>query len=71
MSRYNVWRKQRPENSAPSVWIKTAHTIEARSEREAAAKMKRRFFDSQFSLMSLVAIPEGQMPFTGDGNTFD
>lgn len=59
---YAVWRKQRPETAAPTAWLKTAHTIEARSDHEAQSKLKRRFYNSQFSLMSLVAVPEGKTP---------
>ena len=62
MKTYTVWRKQRADYGGTTEWIKTSHTIEARSEHEAETKLKRRFLNSGFSLMSLVAIPEGKTP---------
>lgn len=58
---YCVWRKQRADGSV-TAWLKTAHEISARTDREAEWKLAKRFLRSKFSLMSLVAVPSGVDP---------
>lgn len=55
---YSVWRRQHGATG----WIKTTHTLKARSDRDAQARLRRRFAGAGFSSMSLVAVPPGIDP---------
>jgi hypothetical protein len=55
---YVIWRRQHNHGG----WLRTARTFSARSEKDAAAKVRRMFAGAGFSSMSLVALPEGVTP---------
>ncbi len=58
METYDVWRNN---HSGPG-WIKTAHSVEGRSQKEAQSKVKRKFENGGFSSMSLLAVKRGEDP---------
>lgn len=50
---YCVWRRQH----GAAAWIKTTHTLNARSDLDAQARLRRTFSGAAgFSSMSLVAV---------------
>lgn len=55
---YAVWRRSHSEGQ----WSRTSHDVKARTDKEAQAKVRRKFSGCGFSAMSLVAIPHGQTP---------
>ena len=55
---YGVWRRGHSEDK----WSRTSHNVKARTEKEAQAKVMRRFSGCGFSGMSLVAVEQGLMP---------
>lgn len=55
---YAVWRRYHSE----CTWRLTGHTIDARTEKEAAAKLRRRFSGAGFSSMSLITMAGGKSP---------
>lgn len=57
-SGYRIWR--RPHGSGG--WIRTAHHVMARSDKEAQGKVRRMFADAGFHNMALVAVPFGASP---------
>lgn len=56
---YSVWRRSlvvpSPGSTVDSSWIRTTHSVMARSDREAEAKTRRKFAGRGLSSMSLVA----------------
>lgn len=57
---YDIWRRQHGSRE----WLKTAQSLCARSDKDAQARLRRRFDGAGFSSMSLVAVPEGWNPNT-------
>jgi ribosomal protein L20A (L18A) len=55
---YGVWRRSHSE----SKWSRTSHNVKARTEKEAQAKVARKFSGYGFSSMSLVAVEQGLTP---------
>ena len=60
MIEFVIWRKFLFKND----WTPTAARIVARTDKEAQTKLRRRYRDSDFSSMSLVAVRPGQTPWT-------
>lgn len=56
---YAVWRRHHQPGSE---WSLTAETLRARSDRDAQARLRRRFKNAGFSSMSLLALPSGTTP---------
>lgn len=57
--KYIVWRRQ---HQPASKWMKTAHSVNARTDIEAHSKVGKMFQAASFSSMSLVAVQEGIDP---------
>lgn len=55
---YAIWRQQH----GSSGWLRTAHTVKARSDREAQSRISRKFAGAGFTAMALVAVPSGTDP---------
>jgi hypothetical protein len=55
---YVIWRRQHSGGG----WIQTSQIFQARSDKDAAAKLKRWFSGAVFSSMSLVAVRDGETP---------
>ena len=55
---YDVWRQAHSETT----WVKTAHSVSACSDKDAASKVKRKFEGCGFTSMSLVAVLQGSNP---------
>lgn len=58
---YSIWRRQFGDHCVSS-WVQTSHTLAARSDKEAAAKLRNKFAGCGFNSMSLVAVPLGDAP---------
>jgi len=58
MTDYEIWRRSHSE----AKWSKTSHSIKARTDKEAQAKVRRKFTGCGFSSMSLVAVLIGMTP---------
>lgn len=70
---YDIWRRPMVQpGDEYGRWIKTAHTVNARSQKEADSRMRQKFQGSGFHSMSLLAVkrpntpssPEPQTPHT-------
>jgi len=59
---YSVWRRQWPDNTAPTPWMMTSHRLKARTSDEAQTKVRRMFAGCGFHSMSLVAVTAGEDP---------
>lgn len=55
---YAIWR----QNFGTAKWIKTSHTVKARTDKEAQSKMTRMFAGAGFSSMSMIAISSELSP---------
>lgn len=55
---FSIWRRGHFEDR----WSRTSHSVTARTDKEAQAKVKRKFSGCGFSAMALVAVPHGQTP---------
>lgn len=66
MKNYRVWRTHQPDSPLQHVtysgWLPTKHFIQARSQRKAEYKLRRRFANAGFHHMSLMAVPTGLNP---------
>lgn len=63
MKTYVVWRRNMTDAMCrPGQWLRTSHTIKARTHKEANAKLRRLFAGAGFHSMSLIAIPSGETP---------
>lgn len=58
MKFYSIWRR----THGTSEWLLTSHSLNARTDKEAQSKLKRKFEGAGFSNMSLVAIETGVDP---------
>lgn len=58
METYDIWR--RPHYQAE--WSRTSHSVKARTDKEAQARVRQKFAGAGFSSMALVAIPQGKTP---------
>ena len=58
MTDYRVWRRSHFE----SQWSRTSYSVRARTDKEAQAKVKRKFAGCGFLSMSLVAVELGATP---------
>lgn len=56
MQTYKIYRRQLNDKSITQ-WIATSHILMARSDKEAQAKVKRKFNGAGFHNMQLVAFP--------------
>ena len=59
---YAVWRRQWADNTAPTPWMVTSHSLKARTSDEAQTKLRRMFSGCGFHSMSLVAVMAGENP---------
>jgi hypothetical protein len=55
---FSIWRRGHFEDC----WSQTSHSVKARTDKEAQAKVKRKFSGCGFSAMSLVAVRYGKTP---------
>ena len=55
---FSIWRRGHFEDR----WSQTSHSVTARTDKEAQAKVKRKFSGCGFSAMSLVAVGYGKTP---------
>jgi hypothetical protein len=55
---FSIWRRGHFEDC----WSRTSHSVTARTDKEAQAKVKRKFAGCGFSAMSLVAVKNGMTP---------
>lgn len=60
---YGVWRRVMADAMCrPGQWLRTSHTIKARTITEANNKLRRMFAGAGFHSMSLIAVPSGETP---------
>ena len=55
---FSIWRRGHFDDR----WSQTSHSVTARTDKEAQAKVKRKFSGCGFSAMSLVAVGYGKTP---------
>lgn len=55
---YGIWKRIHGDKE----WTRTSHNVKARTDKEAQAKVKRKFAGCGFSSMSLVAVQFGMTP---------
>lgn len=55
---FSIWRRGHFEDR----WSRTSHSVTARTDKEAQAKVKRKFSGCGFSAMGLVAVRYGKTP---------
>jgi len=55
MQTYKIYRRQ-VNDKGVSPLVATAHTLKARTDKEAQSKMKRKFQNAGFHSMQLVAV---------------
>lgn len=65
INQYSVWRRSLADTIVKD-WIRTAHIISARTDKEAQGKMRRMFAHAGFHSMSLVAVLRGMSPSMKD-----
>lgn len=58
---YDIWRRQTADYGSTR-WIQTRHSVEARTDKEAQYKVRRKFNGAGFHSMMLIALPEGVFP---------
>lgn len=58
MKDYEIWRRCHSGGE----WSLTSHSLKARTDNEAQAKVRRKFSGCGFTGMSLVAMPRGTTP---------
>ena len=58
METYNIWKRSHFDGA----WSKTAHSVKARTDKEAQSRLVKKFSECGFSSMSLMAIPHGKTP---------
>lgn len=62
MSEYVVWKQNVPDSGFGGGWHETSHTILAKTNKEAQAKLRRKFAGCGFHAMRLIALPRGSRP---------
>lgn len=58
---YYIWRRQTAD-SCRTQWLKTSHTVKARTDKEAESRMKQKFASFRLHSMQLVAMRGDEDP---------